>query len=118
MKVSEFYQTEGKWLKAADLQGRKHRVTVGSIEALEFEKDGKKTKKLGLTLVGKQKGLVLNMTNAKIVSAQLGDDIELWTGKTISIYPGQTKFGQDMVDCIMVEQIIPEADPDDSIPFN
>lgn len=115
--VNDFYGNESKWLKAADLQGRKHRVVIESVEVLKFDQDGQKKQKLGLRLVGKQKGLVANKTNATIIAKQHGLDTDAWPGKTINLYPGQTKFGNDMVDCILVEQIIPEADPDDEIPF-
>jgi hypothetical protein len=117
MKVQEFYQNEGKWLKAADLQGRKHRVVIETIELVEFNDKGAKQKKVGLTLVGKQKGLLLNKTNAQLIAKQHGDDMDLWAGKTLNIYPTTTDFGGEMVDCIRVEQVIPEADPNDSIPF-
>lgn len=118
MKVTEFYQNESKWLKAADLQGRKHRVVISGLEVVEFsEKNGKKEKKVGLTLEGKQRGLMLNKTNAQVIAKQHGDDMEKWPGKEINIYPTTTDFGGEMVDCIRVEQVIPEADPNDEIPF-
>lgn len=119
MKVTEFYQNEGRWLKASDLQGRMHKVTIAGLEVVDFqEKNGKKEKKVGLLLQGKQKGLMLNKTNAKIIAAQHGDDMELWEGKLISIFPTQTDFGGDMVDCIRVEMPKPpEADPNEEIPW-
>ena len=81
------------------------------------EKNGKKERKVGLRLVGKKMGLMLNKTNAQLIAKQHGDDMESWVGKTITIYPTTTDFGGEQVDCIRVEQVIPEADPDDEIPF-
>lgn len=119
MKVSEFYQNESRWLKAEDLQKRKHKVVIDSLEIVDFqEKNGKKERKVGLILQGKQKGLMLNKTNAKIIATQHGDNMEQWSGKEISIYPTQTDFGGEMVDCIRVEMPVPEAaDDGDIIPF-
>jgi hypothetical protein len=117
MKVNDFYQTESKWLKAADLQGRKHRVVVDAVEVVEFKEKTGNSRKVGLTLRGKQKGLLLNKTNAKIIAAQHGDDMDAWVGQTINIYPTTTDFGGEMVECIRVEQVVPEASPDDEIPF-
>jgi len=119
MNVSDFYQNESRWLKAEDLKGRKHKVIIDKLEVVEFkEKSGQNQKKIGLLLQGRQKGLMLNKTNAKIIATQHGDNMEAWEGKEISIYPTQTDFGGEMVDCIRVELPIPAAaDDGDEIPF-
>lgn len=114
MKVDEFYATESQYLKAADLGGRKHKLTIESVQVVEF-KD--KSRKAAIKFKGRQKGLVLNKTNAQLIGKQHGQDMEGWGGKDIIIYPTTTDFGGEMVDCIRVEQVIPEAAPDDDIPF-
>lgn len=118
MLVNDFYQTESKWLKASDLKSKegkpiKIRVTVDRAEVVEF-KDG--TKKIGLFFSGKEKGLVLNKTNAQLIAEQHGPDMNGWTGKSIAIYPTTTDFGGERVDCIRVEQFVPEAFTDDDLP--
>jgi len=109
--------TGGKWLKASDLNGRKFKLTIKDVEILDFEKDGKKQKKIGVTFDGREKGMVVNKTNAAIIAAMHGNNTDDWMGKTINIYPGKVKFGSDMVDAIMVEQVVPEFQEDSEIPF-
>lgn len=116
MKVNEFYATESQWLKAADLGNKKHKLTIASVEIVEFKKDG--TRKAALRFVGRNKGLTLNKTNAQLIAKQHGEDMDTWAGKSITIYPTTTDFGGEQVDCIRVEQHIPEATVhDDDIPF-
>ncbi len=110
MNVDDIYKSETNWLKAGDLQHKKIRVTIADMELAEF-KDG--TKKVVLSFQGKDKGLVLNKTNAKIISEQYGNDMDAWRGKGISIYPTTTDFGGERVECIRVEQHVPEATDED-----
>lgn len=114
MKVSDFYTTESSWLKAGDLGGKKHRLKISDIEIVEF----KEGKKVAVRFAGKEKGLVLNKTNAQIISKQYGEDTDGWVGNEVIVYPTTTDFGGEQVDCIRIEQHVPEADPDDDIPFN
>lgn len=110
MDINQFYQNDSKWLKAADLNKKKVAVTINGAEVVEF-KDG--SKKLAITFAGKDKGLVLNKTNAQIIAEQYGNDSNGWRGKEIKIYPTTTDFGGERVDCIRVEQHVPEASDDD-----
>lgn len=114
MNVNDFYQTESKWLKAGDLNKKKVRVTIEKAEVVEF-KDG--SKKLAVLFRGKEKGLVLNKTNAQLIAEQYGGDLGGWPGKEIAIYPTTTDFGGERVDCIRVEQYIPEASEGDGPEF-
>lgn len=116
MNVTDFYATETKWLKAADLGGRKHKVVIDSLEIVEFKKDGANNKKVGIHFANREKGLMLNKTNAGLISRQYGGDSDNWIGQTITIYPTTTDFGGEMVDCIRVELPVPEAGDEDT-PF-
>ncbi len=118
MNVNDFYQTESKWLKAGDLKDEggkpiKARLIIARAEVVEFSND--KSKKVGIFFEGKEKGLVLNKTNAQLIAEQHGQDMDGWAGKKIAIYPTTTDFGGDRVDCIRVEQAIPDAESD--VPF-
>ena len=114
MDMSKFYETEGKWLKAADLKEKKHRLTIDKVEIVEF-KDG--SQKAAITFKGRDKGMVLNKTNAAIITKEFGPDSDAWEGRGIIIYPTTTDFGGEQVDCIRVERHIPDAEPNDDIPF-
>lgn len=111
MNVNDFYQTESKFLKAADLKkdGKsiKVRLTIDRAEIVEFKDN---TKKVGLFFKGREKGLVLNKTNAQLVAEQHGQNMDDWNGKEIAIYPTTTDFGGERVECIRVEQYVPQAE--------
>lgn len=118
------------YLKASDLKGR---AVVVEIDRVEFEPVGqKKEMKPILYFAGKDKGLVLNKTNAaKIISLLGTEETEEWGGNSIAIYPTETSFQGDMVDCIRVkavaiprngrpapaQQPVEEPITDDDIPF-
>jgi len=90
-----------KFLKAADLGG--HEVPV-TIKGVQFEPVGQdKEMKPVLYFEGKQRGLVLNKTNANKIIEITGSALtEDWRGHRIKLYPTETQFGGDMVDCIRV----------------
>jgi hypothetical protein len=111
MNVNDFYQTESKWLKASDLKNKdgkpiKVKLTIDHAEVVEFKDN---TKKLAVMFKGKEKGLVLNKTNAQLIAEQHGGNSDEWSGLEISIYPTTTDFGGERVECIRVEQYVPEA---------
>lgn len=75
---------------------------------------GKKSRKPVLSFSGKDKRFALNKTNGRIVAQLYGTDTTKWVGKLIAIYPTQTKFGRDTVDCIRVRNSIPQSKADTS----
>jgi hypothetical protein len=117
VNINDFYQTESKWLKAGDLKkdGKpiKAELTIDRTELVEFKDN---TKKLGVFFRGKEKGLVLNKTNASLIAEQHGQDTSEWPGKKIKIFATTTDFGGERVECIRVEQYVPEAFNDDDLP--
>jgi len=110
--IDEIYQSESKWLTAADLKSREVKLT---IELTQVEDVGD-NRKLVIHFLGKEKGLALNKTNARMIAESYGNNSDNWDGKEIVLYPTKTEFQGKMVDCIRVR--IP-MDPamDDEIPF-
>jgi hypothetical protein len=122
------------YLKASDLQGRE---VVVSIDRVEFEAVGReKEQKAVLHFIGKAKGFVLNKTNARKIIEIAGSALtEDWHGVAIVIYPTETEYAGDTVDCIRVKPVnkakmqrmtpapepvrVPDTEPltDDQIPF-
>jgi len=95
----------GSW----DLNGRDVVVTIAKVEAKELTSQGnRKTRKPVVFFEGKEKGLALNKTNAKAVAGMYGTKTEEWVGKKITLYPTQTAFGHETVDCIRVRPSIPK----------
>jgi hypothetical protein len=118
----------GSYIKAEDLQGRAIRVTIERVEIEEIKSDSGKEKKLVAHFAGKDKGLVLNRTNADTLNEIFGtDDYEQWVGGVV-LFPDTTMFGGKKVACVrikagMVGQAAPlpppEPEPvtDEDIPF-
>jgi hypothetical protein len=81
----------GRWLKASDLDGVAKQF---QIEAAEWQKVGKEQEeKLVLAFIGKQKGLILNPTNAKALAEEWGKDERLWPGRWLEARAVETAFG-------------------------
>lgn len=99
-------QFSGNFLDASDLpKGRNVAVTISEVVAPNIERDA--TKKLIdkaiLSFAGKQKRLILNKTNAKIIKMSHGEPSK-WVGQQISLTVRILKeaFGQSNVPVIRV----------------
>ncbi len=77
-----------KYLKASDLQGRNVTVKMGRVEQEKIGDD----MKLILYFQGKEKGVVLNKTNANNVAAIYGGETEDWYGKDITLVEAMVDF--------------------------
>src|SRR5688572_18882559 len=98
MKIGSAFPSD--YLKAADLAGRSVRVT---IESVTTEKVGNDQKAI-LHFVGKDKGLVLNKTNAnRIVEATGSDETDDWEGWSITLYSCKVDYQGKRVDAIRVD---------------
>lgn len=91
-----------KFLKASDLDGAARTVTISHVKTEEVGQT--KDRKLVVYFKGKSKGLVLNKTNCnKIVSITGEGDTDDWKGRVIAIYPTETEFQGETVECIRVK---------------
>lgn len=108
MKIGSAFPSD--FLKAADLNDTPVQVTIKGIKIEEVGRS--KEEKPILYFEGKEKGLVLNRTNgktiAKIANSEETDD---WKGVKIILYPTETEFGGEMVDCIRVRAPKPGGSP-------
>lgn len=91
------------YISSFHLQGRDWTVEIVRVKGGELNNGKSKTKKPIVYFKGTDKGLALNITNAKTI-AQLygGFDTDLWIGKKITLYPTTTSFGSQTVDCIRI----------------
>lgn len=94
MKISEEFPSQ--YLKAADLGGREIRVTMGRVERETIGTD----KKLVLYFKGKEKGLVLNKTNAGTIGDGYGDDTDDWYEQSLILFSVKTDYQGKVVDAI------------------
>jgi len=122
------------YLKAADLRGG--RVTV-AIDSVVIENIGDEDKPI-VYFQGKEKGLVLNKTNANMITEiAKSSETDAWVGVRVTLYSTRVDFQGRRVDAIRVdyppaartqasqamqEQVPPPNDgdrppDDDTVPF-
>lgn len=124
MKLTEAFP--GAFLKAADLQGK--RVPV-IIDKVDMEDIGGEEKPV-VHFKGKDRGLVLNRTNANMIAEITGsDETDDWVGVSIILYCAKVDFQGRRVDAIRVDapkmgtrqpmRQVPVTDEgnDDTVPF-
>jgi len=90
-----------RYIKASDLGDKRVLVTIDRVEIEEVgrEKDSKPV----VYFAGKEKGLVLNKTNAKkITEVSKSAETEEWAGVKVVLYATETEFGGDTVSCVRV----------------
>lgn len=94
------------YLKASDLGTSQPVVT---IERVEQEPVGReKEMKAILYFEGKDKGVVLNKTNArKIIELVGSSETDDWAGFKIRLFATTTEFGGETVECIRVKAAPP-----------
>ena len=98
MNVAEMHPS--KFLVVADLKGQAHKVIIDRLEQHEVGQE--KDKKWVLFFRGKEKGLVLNVTNTNMIADSHGQETDDWAGKEIIIHKAKTSFAGKPVDCIRV----------------
>lgn len=88
------------FLKAADLSGRRALVTISHVTMEDIGDEHKPV----LFFAGKEKGLVLNKTNANAITEITGtDETDGWRGKAIVLYVAKVDFQGKRVDAIRVD---------------
>lgn len=96
MHIDEAFPS--KYLKASDLQGRNVTVKMGRAEVEKIGED----KKLILYFQGKEKGMVLNKTNANNIASIYGGDTDDWYGKEITLFEAMVDFQGKTVPALRV----------------
>ena len=99
MRISDAFPSN--YLKASDLQGRAVTVTIDRI-AMEEIAGGEH--KPVIYFQGKDKGVVLNKTNANNISALYGDDTDQWSGKQVELFSAWVDFQGKSVEAIRMRR--------------
>jgi hypothetical protein len=90
------------YIKASDLGDKQPVVTIDRIEVEPIGRD--KEMKPVIYFQGKDKGLVLNKTNAKKIAELTGSkDTDDWAGCQIRLYATETEFSGETVECVRVK---------------
>lgn len=94
-----------KYLKATDLGDDNVTVTIDRVDFEDIQTEtGQKERKPILYFRGKQKGLVLNKTNASKISDLLASsDTDAWGGGKITLYATETTFQGRTMPCIRIK---------------
>ncbi len=87
------------YVKAADLKGRQISVRMDRVEYEMIGDD----KKLILYFVGKDKGMVLNKTNANNIATIYGDETDDWHDQEIVLFEAMVDFQGKTVPAIRVK---------------
>ena len=104
MKLSSAFPS--KYLKAADLQGRRLKVTIESADMETIQGDGGKEDKLVVRFIGKDKGLVCNVTNANMIAEVLGtEETDDWINQSIVLYEAKVEYQGKRVPAIRVAEV-------------
>ena len=97
-----------KYLKASDLAGHNVNVTIANVVTEDI---GKGEEKLIIYFHGKQKGMVLNKTNANNIAAIYGPETEDWVGQPIVIFEAMVDFQGKTVPALRVRAPQPKNRP-------
>lgn len=99
MRIAEVYG--GNWLTADDLVGREVTVTIESVTIHDMP-DGKK--KAALHFIGKEKALLLNVTNGNTLAELFGtDEMDNWEGQRFRMFVAKVDFQGKRVPAIRVK---------------
>jgi len=108
MDISKCFPT--KFLKAADLGDRSVTVVIESVQMMDMADDTDKPKPV-VYFKGKEKGLVLNITNSNSIAEICGDSVETddWIKETIVLFSTKVDYAGKRVDAIRVEKPKPKT---------
>jgi hypothetical protein len=112
MKVSEEFPS--KYLKATDLKGQDVKVTIQNVIR---EKIGDENK-LIVFFKGREKGLVLNKTNANTIADLYGDDCDEWFGRPLVLFSVMTDFQGKVMQGIRVRGLTARDNPKKNDPIS
>ena len=99
---------ESTWLTHEDLvEGRDVTVTIEKVfryPVLAFDKGRTKNNAIGLKFTGKDRVLLLNATNRKVLNAMFGSLTKGWKGQTIVLFVTETEAYGDTVKCVRIRK--------------
>lgn len=102
MNINEAFPS--KFLRASDLKGTQPVVQIDQV--LREPVGQAKEQKAVLYFKGKDKGLILNKTNANKITEIVGSALtEDWAGQDVRLYPSVTTFSGEEVECIRVKAV-------------
>ncbi len=103
MRVSDAFPS--KWLKVEDLNKKEVLVTIDRVVMEDVGSGDQAEEKPVLYFKNGKKGLPLNKTNAMTIGMVLEEEeMNLWSGHRVILYPAMTQFQGKPTPCIRVRQ--------------
>lgn len=96
MNVNDAFPS--KFLKASDIGDAQPTVTIKDVVMEDIGEDRRPV----LYFAGKDKGIVLNKTNATNISGAYGPDTDEWTGKKVVLFTAWVDFQGKSVEAIRI----------------
>ena len=117
MDMSKFSTSDSEHLKASEFLGRNLKVVISDVSTIEFpaKNDKPAVQRSTLSFEGKDKILVLNASNNKILCTAYGDDSDGWIGHEIGL--STMEYDGFQPGWIVKPLDVAEPDFDDDIPF-
>lgn len=121
MDMQKYAGTESDWLKAKDIEGKNVKVVIREVGEIHFDAEGDVNStsykpaqdKATLKFEGSDKGMVLNVTNTRVLMAAYGPNSDDWVGKEIGLQTKEYKdFGATGIVVVILDQEF-----EDTIPF-
>jgi hypothetical protein len=103
MNINEAYPSN--FLKATDLQGKEPTVIISHVKKEEVG-DGEKPV---IYFSGKEKGIVLNKTNATNIADIYGPETDAWSGKAVTLFTTWVDFNGRSVEAIRIRRPSPNG---------
>jgi hypothetical protein len=111
---ADYAYGKSSYLKGDELAGKSVRVVISNVEDVEFEKGLKPV----LSFEGKNKKLVINVTNFDILCAGIGNKTTDWIGHTITLRGEKVSFKGKLVDSIRVSVDAPPKQQQQTPPWD
>jgi len=103
MRAGEVFQSA--FLRAEDLRGKRVRVVIQEVRKQMVRSQATAPRPVAVMFfAGKQKGLILNRTNWRVLETLIGKaDSDEWRGYAITLHVERVSFGKETVEAIRVD---------------
>lgn len=117
--ATKFGESKSIDLKAADFVGKNLKVKIEGATIVHFPETEKQEAqdKLRLTFVGKEKGLVLNTSNTKILIDAYGKDTDDWAGHEVGLSVADYRDKGFSYGWVVKPLDVQQPEFEDAIPF-
>lgn len=105
MNINEAFPS--KYLKSQDIGNHRPTVVISEVAIEEVGIENDKSEKPVVYFEGKDKGLVLNKTNANTIAGMYGSDTDAWKGQSVTLCTAEVPYKGKMTLSIRVSSIKP-----------